>query len=108
MIDESPLVWKWRWVKGHQGEKKRKNKWKGVVKRFIGPLDRWATFNVAMDSAGVLEEYMAAAKPPPSNKVSTNLGDELKQIIEGNKIIKYWTNHFIIPSDAVKEIDWPT
>eukprot|EP00957_Ditylum_brightwellii_P051226 3883315-Ditylum_brightwellii.AAC.1 len=56
---------------------------------------------------GVPEEYMAAAKPPPSHKVSTNLDDELKQIIEGDKIMKYWTNHFIIPRDAVKEIDWP-
>eukprot|EP00957_Ditylum_brightwellii_P095767 7296721-Ditylum_brightwellii.AAC.2 len=56
---------------------------------------------------GVPEEYMAAAKSPPSHKVSTNLDNELKQIIEGDKIIKYWTNHFTIPRDAVKKIDWP-
>eukprot|EP00957_Ditylum_brightwellii_P132839 10129947-Ditylum_brightwellii.AAC.1 len=32
MIDESRLVWKWRWVKRHQDEKKRGDKWKGIVK----------------------------------------------------------------------------
>eukprot|EP00957_Ditylum_brightwellii_P150468 11457649-Ditylum_brightwellii.AAC.1 len=84
------------WVKGHQDEKKRGDKWKGVVKKFIGPLDRWVMLNADMDSAakrtrqsdvmipppiqytlanemwqiytGVPEEYMAAAKPPPSHK----------------------------------------
>eukprot|EP00957_Ditylum_brightwellii_P165416 12594028-Ditylum_brightwellii.AAC.1 len=45
---------------------------------------------------GVPEEYMATAKLPPSHK-----------IIEGDKVIKYWTNHFTIPWDAVKEKDWP-
>eukprot|EP00957_Ditylum_brightwellii_P093355 7108512-Ditylum_brightwellii.AAC.1 len=56
---------------------------------------------------GVPEEYMAAAKPPPSHKFSTNLDNELKQIIEGDKIIKYRTNQFTIPHVAVKEIDLP-
>eukprot|EP00957_Ditylum_brightwellii_P030655 2322980-Ditylum_brightwellii.AAC.1 len=51
MIDKSPLVWKWRWVKGHRDEKKKGDKWKGCVKKFIGPLDRWTMLNVAMDSA---------------------------------------------------------
>eukprot|EP00957_Ditylum_brightwellii_P079254 6027004-Ditylum_brightwellii.AAC.1 len=30
---------------------KRGDNWKGVVKKFIGPLDRWATLNIAMNSA---------------------------------------------------------
>eukprot|EP00957_Ditylum_brightwellii_P032444 2458535-Ditylum_brightwellii.AAC.1 len=50
---------------------------------------------------------MAATKPPSFHKVSINLDDELNQIIEGDKIIKYWTNHVTIPCDAVKDIDWP-
>eukprot|EP00957_Ditylum_brightwellii_P021020 1584350-Ditylum_brightwellii.AAC.1 len=135
MINESPLVWKWCWVKGHQDKKKKGDKMKRGKKKFIGPLDRWATLNVAMDSAakrkcqadamnpppiqytlanemwqlytGVPEEYMAATKLPSSHKVSTNLDDELKQTIKGDKIIKYWTNYFTIPWDAVKDIDWP-
>eukprot|EP00957_Ditylum_brightwellii_P022420 1691848-Ditylum_brightwellii.AAC.1 len=50
---------------------------------------------------------MSATKPPSSHKVFTNLDDELNQIIEGVKIIKYWTSPFTIPCDTVKDIDWP-
>eukprot|EP00957_Ditylum_brightwellii_P179225 13653808-Ditylum_brightwellii.AAC.1 len=56
---------------------------------------------------GVPEECMADPTPPPSHKVSTNLNNELDQLIEGSKIIKCWTKHFTIPADAVKDIDWP-
>eukprot|EP00957_Ditylum_brightwellii_P176942 13478124-Ditylum_brightwellii.AAC.1 len=38
LLCKSPLIWKWRWVKGHQDD-------------FYGPLDRWASLNVEMDSA---------------------------------------------------------
>eukprot|EP00957_Ditylum_brightwellii_P152147 11584354-Ditylum_brightwellii.AAC.1 len=56
---------------------------------------------------GVPEECMADPTPQSSHKVSTNLNNELDHIIEGSKIIKYWTKHFNIPVDAVKDIDWP-
>eukprot|EP00957_Ditylum_brightwellii_P034850 2640448-Ditylum_brightwellii.AAC.1 len=51
MIDKSPLVWKWHWLKGHQDEKKKEDKGKYCVKKIIVPIDRWAMLNVAMDSA---------------------------------------------------------
>eukprot|EP00957_Ditylum_brightwellii_P138565 10561781-Ditylum_brightwellii.AAC.1 len=72
MIDESPLVWEWRWVKGHQGEKKRGDKWKGCVKKFIGPLDRWATLNVAVDSAAKRTCQSDVMNPPPIQYTPAN------------------------------------
>eukprot|EP00957_Ditylum_brightwellii_P100648 7671935-Ditylum_brightwellii.AAC.1 len=54
---------------------------------------------------GVHEGYMVDPVPPPSHKVSTNLGDEPTHLIEGSKIVKYWTNHYTIPEDACK---WAT
>eukprot|EP00957_Ditylum_brightwellii_P163839 12472335-Ditylum_brightwellii.AAC.2 len=56
---------------------------------------------------GIHEECMTVSTPPSSQKVSTNLDDELNHLIEGSKIIKYWTNHFAIPDDAVNQINWP-
>eukprot|EP00957_Ditylum_brightwellii_P095766 7296721-Ditylum_brightwellii.AAC.1 len=65
MIDKSPLVWKWCWVKGHQDEKKKGGTWKGFVKKFIGPLDRWAMLNVDMDSAAKKTRQSDVMNSPP-------------------------------------------
>eukprot|EP00957_Ditylum_brightwellii_P187048 14245078-Ditylum_brightwellii.AAC.1 len=65
MINESPLVWKWCWVKGHHDEKKKVDKMKDGVKKFIDPLDRWVMLNVAMDSATKRRQQADAINPPP-------------------------------------------
>ena len=44
MIQSSSLQWRFRYVKGHQDD-------------FAGPLDRWATLNVAMDQ--LAKDYWA-------------------------------------------------
>eukprot|EP00957_Ditylum_brightwellii_P043300 3281547-Ditylum_brightwellii.AAC.1 len=49
---------------------------------------------------------MTALNSPASHNVSTNLDDELSHLIEGSKIMKYWTNHFTIPNDVVNQINW--
>eukprot|EP00957_Ditylum_brightwellii_P111371 8494467-Ditylum_brightwellii.AAC.1 len=35
------------------------------------------------------------------------MDDELVSLIEGRRIIKYWTDHYIIPAEAINMIDWP-
>eukprot|EP00957_Ditylum_brightwellii_P167941 12783897-Ditylum_brightwellii.AAC.1 len=52
LLCKSPLLWKWRWVEGHQDN-------------FYGPLDRWATLNVEVDSAAKKRSSDDATLCPP-------------------------------------------
>eukprot|EP00957_Ditylum_brightwellii_P062779 4764154-Ditylum_brightwellii.AAC.1 len=56
---------------------------------------------------GVPDACMADEMPPHCHKVSTKMDEELVHLIEGGQIIKYWTDHYIIPEEAINMIDWP-
>eukprot|EP00957_Ditylum_brightwellii_P094627 7206843-Ditylum_brightwellii.AAC.1 len=50
---------------------------------------------------------MADGTPPHCHKVSTKVDEEIVNLIEGEQIIKYWTDHYIILEEAINMIDWP-
>eukprot|EP00957_Ditylum_brightwellii_P078647 5979344-Ditylum_brightwellii.AAC.1 len=43
---------------------------------------------------------------PSNHKVCNSLNEEIKLILKGGKIKKYWADHHMIPDSAVESIDW--
>jgi hypothetical protein len=119
-IQDSNITWQWLHVKGRQDD-------------FYGPLDCWSTLNVEMDELAKKRQASDVADNthiqhdiknelwqvytgvpiqrqlilPSKHKVCNSLNEEIKLILEGNKIKKYWTDHRMIPDSAVESIDWP-
>jgi hypothetical protein len=112
MICDSPITWHWRHVKGHQDNT-------------IGPLDRWASLNIEMDTAAKARRVIDEQDPPliqhtiehemwriykqdskGFTKISTKLDENLLEHIEGSALGKYLVNHFILSKKSLEEVDW--
>jgi len=71
-LAESPVIWKYQHVKGHQDDAGVKH------------LDRWATLNVEMDN--LAKAYWAEKAPEGPSRNSTILGEYWPLRIQGNKV----------------------
>ena len=109
--EESPITWKFHWVKGHQDDKKK-----------TSFLDRWESLNVRMDTLAkehwedtfqqTIRQYSIHGEPWPvwigDRKISSCLKGMLTTHIDGGPCMAYWKKkeRFGELQNPEHEIDW--
>ena len=107
LLRASPVQWKFHHVYGHQDD-------------FVGPLDRWATLNVAMDglakahwahSVGTVSSSFQIHAEPWSvwinnEKLVTPLREKIYDFIHGPAVDEYWLSRKRFKAELYPSYDW--
>ena len=107
LIQQSPLQWKFRHVKGHQDD-------------FVGPLDRWATLNVEMDMLAKAHWARSVTLGRSSSsihcepwsvwyqqvKLVSPIRDTIYEIIHGPPLDAYWLSRKRFLLASLPFYDW--
>jgi hypothetical protein len=109
-IKKLPVVFSWRWIKGHQDDM-------GLLQ-----LDKWARINIQMDHHAKMHWRHSHDTPVPNHqfgseqmsisfqgkKLSSFNRKELYTEIVGVHLKAYWKRKHDIPSDHLDSIAWDT